>query len=332
MITGAFLGIHDPQITAALIAGVVAFVTAMATTPIRFVADNLLQRSKARTEYEYEQRKELRAKIGGYHGRLLEAATSLNYRLGKIYEKREHDWLNVNGDYTKRWPRHHFFNTTIYRFMTFVALASRFEGEAIYIDSRIAEDTDRLFLFYVKALRWTLTDPALFDGLGYDDTKATDHFYTDHLHRMCGTVFTSTGDVLADVSALEDLLAAEHELDVVLQFFDGLNPDDNLRLRWDRVVAFQLVLMAFIETFGYEVHKSEEKWFDAIAGRMRPEVATNLMDWLPKLHIGTYHGLHARRDPGGSMAVKALKRRAVPGHLNRLRTQAVLPAGADPQA
>lgn len=332
MKTAAFLGIEDPETAAAAVAVVVAFLTAMATTPIRFVADNLLQRSKAKTEYEYEQRKELRGKIGDYHGRLLEAATALNYRLGQIYAKRREHWLDVNGDYTKRWPRHYFFNSTVYRFMAFVALANRFEREAIYIDSRIAGDTDRLFVFYVKALRWTLTDAALFDGLNYSESEPTDHFYTDHLRRMCASVWQDDAEVLVDLRSLEDVLATDHELDAVLQFFDGLDPDDSVRLRWDRIVAFQLVLMAFIETFGYEVHKSDHVWFKAVARRMRPEVATNLLDWLPKLGIGTHRGPWPRRDPGGRLAVHALRGVSLPDHLNRLRAQQQLPTGSDPQA
>jgi hypothetical protein len=85
--------------------------------------------------------------IGSYHGRLLETATSLNYRLDQIYSVRAKRWLDVHGDYTKSWPRHYFFTSTICRFMAFVATANRFEREAIYFDSRIATDTDRLVLF-----------------------------------------------------------------------------------------------------------------------------------------------------------------------------------------
>ncbi len=106
LILGVFLGIHNSTAAAAVVAVIVAFITALATTPIRFVADNLLQRSKAKTDYVYEQRKELRAKVGGYYGRLLEAAISLNHRLNQIYEKRNERWLDVSGDYTLRWPRH----------------------------------------------------------------------------------------------------------------------------------------------------------------------------------------------------------------------------------
>ena len=334
--TIAAFGIEDPTLSAAAVAVVVsaatAFATSVASSPLRYLVDSRLHRAKAKTDYEYEQRKQLRAEIGAYHGRLLETATSLNYRLGQIYAKRDETWLDVNGDYTKRWPRHYFFNSTIYRFMALVGIANRFEREAIYIDSRIADATNRLFVFYVKALRWTLTDTALFAGLGYGD-EATDHFYTDNLRRMCASIWKDDGEGLVDLRALEDILAEEHELEPVLRFFDGLSPDDPQRLRWDRVVAFQLVLMAFIETFGYEeIHKTEDKSFDAVAARMRPEVATNLLDWMPKLGIGDPGLRHRRRNPGGRLVVAALEKRSKPGHTNRLGTQAALPAGPDPQA
>jgi hypothetical protein len=327
VIPTAFLGIDDPETSAAVVAVVVAFVTALATSPIKYAFDHRLQRSNAKLEYEFAERAKLREKIGNYHGRLLEAAISLNYRLGQIYSKRDRHWLDVDGRYTRRWPRHYFFNSTIYRFMAFVALANHFEREAIYIDSRISDETDSLFLYYVKALRWTLTDTQLFDGMSYGD-EAVDHFYTDHLRRMCASVWQEDGKGLIDLRALEDHLGSDHELDAVLKFFDGLDPDDESRLRWDRLVAFQLVLMGFIENFGYEIHRTEQRWFDAVARRMRREVATNLLDWLPKLGIGT----DKKHDPGGERIVAALTPVGLPQHVNTLRAQAALPASADPQA
>ncbi len=134
----AFLGIHDATTAAAVVAVIVAFVTALATAPIRFVTERRLHRAQAATDYEYDQRKELRAKIGTYQGRLLEAAANLNYRINEIYRSRSKGWLNVDGDYTKRWPRGYFFNSTVLRLITFVAVAESFEREAIYIDAVVS--------------------------------------------------------------------------------------------------------------------------------------------------------------------------------------------------
>lgn len=220
--------------------------------------------------------------------------------------------------------------------MAFAAVANRFEREAIYIDSRIADKRGRLFLYYVKALRWTLTDVALFDGLEYSEDRPADHFYTDHFRRMCSSLTpaedTEGPDPLLDLRALEDLLGTQHDLEEVLRFFDGLDPDDQTRLRWDRLVAFQLVLMAFIETFGYEIHKTDQPWFDGVAKRMRRETATNLLDWLPKLGLERHRGPRSRLDPGSRRLVAALTPLELPDHVNRLRTQSQrIAGGAEPQ-
>lgn len=91
----AFLGIEDPV----LIAAVVAFLTAVATSPLTFLVQRALLRQKAKTDYEFEQRRELRSLIGRYHGRMLEAADSFQHRLFNLYVNVGEGWLNVKGDY-----------------------------------------------------------------------------------------------------------------------------------------------------------------------------------------------------------------------------------------
>lgn len=76
MVILAFLGIDDPNTAAAVIAVLVAARTTLATSPVKYLFDKLLHRAKAKTDYEYEERKQLRAKIGTYHGRLLEKLPS----------------------------------------------------------------------------------------------------------------------------------------------------------------------------------------------------------------------------------------------------------------
>jgi hypothetical protein len=323
----AFLGISHTVLTATLVSIVVAAITALATSvasaPLRYLVDSRLQRAKAKTDFEYDQRRKLRAEIGAYHGRLLESATSLNYRLVNLAANWNEGWLRVNGDYARPLTEdYYYFPTTIYRFMAFAALANRFERAAIFIDSRIAEENDQRFVLYVKAMRWALTDVALFAGLEYDISTPTDHFFTDHLRRMCATFETEDENTL-DLHSLEELLlAGEHELKNVLAFFDGMEPG---LLRWDRLMAFQLLLMAFINTFGYDMQKSDQDWFDRVARQIeRPQVASNLQHWLPKLGLGT--------GSVGKVLSSTLARRAAVTDESREATTAEMSDGAEPQA
>jgi hypothetical protein len=256
-------------------------VTAVAAAPVRLAVDRSLQRSKVEIEYEHEQRKAIREKIGAYHGRLLEAALNLHYRLVNLATNVERGWLDTGGNYQEPLGSRHYFRTTAYRFVLLAGLANKFERDAIFIDARFAEGTDESFLFYAKAFRWVMTDAALFKGLEYDDSTSTDHFFTDHLRHMCSVAWTEGQEL--DFAEFEQLLVSGDELTEVLSFFDGMRPGD---LRWDRLVALQLLLMAFINTFGYAFQESDDDWFRKVAGQIQQAaVARNLLAWLPKLGL-----------------------------------------------
>jgi hypothetical protein len=278
----SFLGITDPAWVAVIVAALTALATQLASAPLRLLVDTRLLRVKAKTEYEYEQRKELRRKIGEYHGRLVEAASSFNYRLTNLQANYAKGWLNVGGVYNVPSTEGYYFPTMVYRFMLLAGLANKFEREAIFIDSRIAERKDQLFLYYVKALRWCMTDVALFNGLEYDISTPTDHFFTDHLRHMCRTLVDD--DTELDLARFDQILLGEHELDTVLRYFDGLAPG---QLRWDRLFAYELLLLAFLNNFGYDLHRSADEWFERTAGQIKHRrVAKNLRAWLPKLGLG----------------------------------------------
>jgi hypothetical protein len=321
----AFVWIGVPAISTVgsiAVAAITALATALASAPLRYLVDSRLLRAKASTEFEYEERKKLRAEVGAYRGRLLEAAVSLNYRLFNLGKWWRQGWLHVDGDYSRPLTEgDYYFPTTVYRFMAFMALANRFERAAIFIDSRFAEKDDQLFVFYIKALRWVLTDVSLFEGFAYDMSTQTDHFFTDQFRRTCASFLTDEDDL--DLRSVEEqLLADERELGAVLAFFDGMEPGP---LRWDRLMAFQLVLMAFINTFGYDMQKSDQDRFDRVAGQIqRPPVAANTQRSLPRLGLGA--------DPVGEMLSSTLARRAAAEHQDREATAAKMSDRAEPQA
>lgn len=278
-----FLSRFHPEVQAAIIAAVVALVTTILATPLRYFIDRLALRHKLKTEYEYEQRKVLRQLIGRYHGRMLEAAEALNHRLWNLYENQGKGWLEVGGDYADP-ESPYYFRTTVYRFLNFCSLSRLFEREAVFVDGRIAEETDLDFLKFQKALRWALTDVALFDDLKYDRSTAKDHFFADQLREICDGCFTK-GEFLS-LEQFKRPLEASPSLEQALQFFDGLRADEP-RFRWDRMVAFHLLLMSFINTFGHDMQRSTKEQFEQVAGHVRHgQILANLYKWIGKLGLG----------------------------------------------
>lgn len=280
-IVGGFLARFSPEVGAAIVAATVSLLTAILalifTPMLRHVFDNASVRHRLGAEYEYEQRKKLRNLIGKFRGRMLEAAEVLNHRMFNLYANEQDRWLDVDGDYV---ADNYYFRSMVSRFLGFCCLYREFQSRALYVDSRIAEQSDLDFVKYAKAFEWVVTDVALFDGLPYDRSQPTDHFFRDDLRSTCDCCIAIGAPI-----GPEDFekLAAEGRIDSVLRFFDGLSSGES-RLRWDRMVAFHILLMAFINEFGYDMQRSTQEQFASVRTMFNhSEIPANLRTWLPAL-------------------------------------------------
>ena len=258
----------------------VALVSAAVSAAVSYYFRKREARHNLALEYEYGERKKLRELIGRYHGRLLQTSNSLNYRFWNLYSNAHAGWLDVGGDYSRSG---YYFISFVHRFLAVCTLIRQFENEAIYVDARIAEKKDFTFLNYLAALRWVMTDVALFAGVPYDTSHQRDHFFADNFRQYCDACQVE-GDFIS-YQGLSELIAEDHSLDPVLQFFDSLCPSED-RLRWDRLVAFHLLLLAFINSFGYRIQYSGQlKFSDVVAQARNAVILENLVQWLPR------HGL-----------------------------------------
>jgi hypothetical protein len=249
-------------------------------TPIKYWLEKRALRNKLATEYEYEQRKHLRELVGRYQGRMLEAAESLNHRLWNLYTNQDKGWLNACGNYK---DCGYYLPSFVYRFLNFYALARQFESEAIIIDSRIAEKKDLDFVKFAKALAWAICDVALFDKIDYDARLPTDHFFRDRLREICDSCMTEDGFLKHE--ELKSLLLDTPGFDAVFRFFDRLNRSEK-RLRWSRLVTIHLLLLAFVNSFGYDMQESTPQQFVEVARQANnSQVLRNLLAWLPKLGL-----------------------------------------------
>ncbi len=287
MILPDFFNNADTSVRVALIAAFAALATSLITVghslfgaPLKYWLEKRALRNKLSTEYEYEQRKNLRELIGKYQGRMLEAAETLNHRLWNLYENQDKGWLDVQGDYRNSGYYH---SSSVYRFLGFYALARRFESEAVLIDSRIAENRDLDFVKFVKAFAWAVCDVALFDNVDYDSKDATDHFFRDHLREICDSCIVN--ERFLGHKDLQSVLLGNTDFHTVFRFFDGLKRNEP-RLRWDRLVAVHLLVLAFINSFGYDMQESIPKQFVCVAQQANNlQILRNLAAWLTKLGL-----------------------------------------------
>jgi hypothetical protein len=290
----AFLDL-DPVLAAAIIAAAVSVLTSIVAvlfTPMgSYLVSKRQLRDRLKTEYEYEQRKKLRDLIGQYLGRLLQAAEDMNDRMKNLYTHREEESrLQVGDDYRKVGsnPDNYFFQSTVYRFLALFAVRRQFETEAIYVDSRIAEETDFAFIKYMRAIEWIITFPGLFRELPYDEDKPTDHFFRDDLRRVCDSCWVQSEggeDRIISFDELRDRMGREERLVSTLDFFNGLRADES-RYRWDRLVALHLILVAFMNDFGHPFQRSTDADMSHIVAEFKTyKVPRNLLQGLPTLGL-----------------------------------------------
>jgi hypothetical protein len=269
----------NPTVVAAMSAGV-AFLTTILSTPVRYFLDKRSLVHKLRTEYEYEQRRELRELIGRYHGRLVDVADAWHNRMENLYKHQAERRLDARGHYE---DPEYYFSTTVYRFLALASLARRFEAEAFFIDARIAEQTDLDFVRFVKAFRWLMTDLGLIEGLEYEPWLARDHFLTDRFRVICDSCLAD-GNVFS-LTDFEQRAGSDPVLEPAFQFFDGLCADEP-RLRWDRLVSLHLAVMAFLNVVGYEMQHSSDGAFARVAGHIHhDQIRRNLLGAIEMLGL-----------------------------------------------
>ena len=183
----------------------------------------------------------------------------------------------------RRDPEQYFYLSVVFRFLSLLAIARRFEAQAFYLDARHVENhTQELyFLRYAKGFLWAVTHS---DLSPHDGMPARDHFLSDKLRPMLDLCYKDIGS--ADSKAPEGqpifdwerFLALmerkadkknEYDPDInqLLEFFYELRPVDYFddhgnivkRRRWERLVCLHLLTVNFIATFGFPWQSDPEK-------------------------------------------------------------------------
>jgi hypothetical protein len=261
---------------------------------------------------KHEQRKKLRDLIGEYHGRVLEAALDWDRRMGQLYDRTQEDeprWHELAPRTPGKQfdPDQYVYQSYVFRFLSLMSLARRFEAEAFYINCEVASERDFDFLRYMKGFLWAGIHPRITPD---DGPHGEDHFRSDSFRPVLDYCYAKgkglpetlgkNDQVVFDwarfqaiVGRLREPEAGEasaasvpREFTEVFAFFDGLSADECERRRWDRLVALHLFVMGFIATFGYSWQRGElrKKTDRAVSKvRYRAELLDVFAKWLPRL-------------------------------------------------
>jgi hypothetical protein len=296
-----------PQLSAALVAAVVALTTSIVTTlaapGLKYRYDRRLETNKVEITYRSEQQKALRDHFARYKGLLLEAGESLNHRFWNFYYHEKAGWLDLRGHYFGD-DCGYYAKSFAYRLLVMLSVIRLVERKSLYIDATVATAEDFNFL---KALKLNLriwTDTALFHGLTYDQGVATDHFFRDSLASMADRLQDRDNVIISMDAFSKAVQRDKHPYVDVFQYLDGVCTGEE-RYRFDRIVCAHLVLLATLNSSGYDYQQSTAaRMAEAAAKCEHPVVLSNLEYMIRNLKL--------ERDTGFQRLLSVLASLAAP--------------------
>ncbi|PSV38507.1 hypothetical protein [Photobacterium sp. GB-210] len=206
--------------------------------------------------HEHEERKKIKEVISKNKVSIIDAAEALNHRMWNFNYNYSEEWHVKSG---KDIDAQYYLYSFTYRLLVFFSWCNALEKEMVYLDSTIADEKDLDFVKFLKIFPQLMCDASLFDGLDYDYSNDTDHFFRNNFQSSLNQMNTKDGVISFDEfkSGIEK---KEIDVDKIIAFLSGINPNEE-RLRWFRLEAMHYVLLMFINTFGYDFQYTKSTKF-----------------------------------------------------------------------
>lgn len=241
----------EKEVMTALISAATSVGTVLLFKPL---VDKQLLKFQLKQNYKAEQSKKVKEHIAIHKGQLLACAELLNNRLKNFAKNYTEPWLITNGSFANV---NHYTDTTVYRFLAFFAEIKLIEKDLIYLDATISQKVDLRMIKYFRLFHEVMCDVDLFEGFTYDKTFQTDHFFTSPFYNLSNSLIIDNKVIDLDKFIL-DKPTFLNKIDIVYKYFDSINPNEN-RLRCERLKAFHLILIAFLNEYGYDYQKTSKE-------------------------------------------------------------------------
>lgn len=273
----------ENEILTTIIAAVTSLVTVIFIKPS---IDKSFLKFQLKQNYIANQSKKVKEHIAIHKGRLLKSAELLNNRLKNFAKNYNEQWLIRSGDYN---TNSHYFDTTVYRFLSFFAQIKLLEKDLIYLDTTISQKNDLRMLKYFRLFHEIMCDVDLFEGFKYDKNYQTDHFFTTPFYNLSNNIIIEN-----KVMELDEFLDKKEQIlpqiISVYEFFDSINPGEQ-RLRCERLKAFHLILMAFLNEYGYDFQKTPKNKYKDLKARIGEyKLLLNLEHMVKKFKLQKFCG------------------------------------------
>ena len=273
----------ETDIITAIIAAGTSVVTVLILKPF---VDKRLLRFQVKLNYTAEQSKKLKEHIALHKGKILKSGELLNQRLKNFAKNHAESWHCVGGNYN---INHHYLDTTVYRFLAFFAEIQLLEKHLVYIDTTIGQKNDMRMLKYFRLFHEVMCDVDLFEGHIYDKNYQTDHFFTTPFYNLSNSLIIN--QKVLDLDGYMDIKSQIlPKIETAYTYFDSISPTEN-RLRCERLKSFQIILIAFLNEFGYDYQKTPKEKYKYLKTQLGDyKLIPNLKKMVVKFKLNKFCG------------------------------------------
>ncbi len=279
----------DPKIVSVITSFITAVLTVIITIALRSWYEKRFHIFKLESEHRYTQRKKIKEILSTNKIQLLNCCESLNHRLWNFSTNYKHNWHLMKGDYSNV-ERNYYFSSFIHRLLSFYAWVQIIENKMVYIDTTISSKEDLSFIKYLRLFPQIFCDVILFKGMEYDESTATDHFFRNAFTEMAECMIDDD-HVISYSEFTNKISEYSNTLHQIYLFLDGISPNED-RPRWDRLQAFHIILIAFINSFGYDFqYTSQEKMKNIFAKPRKNRFINNLIVIIERINLDRQKGI-----------------------------------------
>lgn len=234
-----------------IISIVTAAITALLTTLIKSYIDRLNYKNKLQKDLEFEQQRAVKTTISNYKGHLIDTIGTLHNRLKFLARKEGYAKLSKG----KVEKDDQILKSTIYRFLSSFAWMHLIKKEIIHFDPTKAHEEDLVMMKFLRILPLPFQDEDLESNMSRTFNKKS--LIQSNIFEEMYKWMIKEKQIISYSIFLQEFDDNLHLFESLQEYLINLKPETE-STRWDRLFTFHLLIMCFLNRFGYDFQHNSE--------------------------------------------------------------------------
>ena len=260
----SFSGKEQAAIIAAIISAVVSIITVFLKGGIDWIREDRHLRYKLKKEYTFKQRMQIKESLAKSKTPLIKSAEELNYRLWDFSDHIDEKWHSMNNDQQIRdryWG--YYLKSFVYRLLCFFYWIDRAEKDIYDFDFSVADESDQVYVKYVKTLENFFCEKLLIRKLILDDSDFKHHFLKNNISIFLSYIQNSDNEILPYDQFIAKLESGYTDISYVIDYIKEIKNDKN-DPKFNIIMSFHLFLMLFLNKYGLDYQYTDRVKFQDI--------------------------------------------------------------------